>query len=353
MTRELYIHIGYHKTGTTAIQNFLFNNRKKLLDNNILYPEIGLLPNKSHPLLPFNHMMGVIPQNVPPWYRALDKPIQSSLEVLKRLRDEIDKSKCNKVIISSEEFVYLSIHSETLQLLEMIREVFYDFKIRIICYVREPIDFLLSFYNQIIKGTGTAKFSDFVTSLLECNVFNYIEVIQYWEKVFGKDNISINYYDKSIEGKTYIQYFLSLLGVKEDILIPDDKTFNSSLKLCYLPLKRELNMLLDRKINNTKVRFFINHFYIKTFTSMPNIELLETDYTLVEKINSHYRKSLKELVSNYEVPEDIYKSRHHFLPIVDMSIYTPQLFNLFLQKTKLIHLLFPQLHKEVKKLCGF
>ena len=41
MHKNFFIHIGNHKTGTTAIQNFLHKNENRLKLNKIIYPEIG------------------------------------------------------------------------------------------------------------------------------------------------------------------------------------------------------------------------------------------------------------------------------------------------------------------------
>jgi hypothetical protein len=49
-SKDLIIHIGLAKTGTTTIQNFLYKNRKKLLEYNILYPDVAIW-NNSHTLL--------------------------------------------------------------------------------------------------------------------------------------------------------------------------------------------------------------------------------------------------------------------------------------------------------------
>ncbi|EAI8953592.1 hypothetical protein CY785_08570 [Campylobacter coli] len=42
-----YVHIGTPKTGTTTIQNFLFENRSKLKQNKFLYP-LSIEKDKQH-----------------------------------------------------------------------------------------------------------------------------------------------------------------------------------------------------------------------------------------------------------------------------------------------------------------
>ncbi|MEN6306515.1 MAG: hypothetical protein ABFD91_02065, partial [Anaerohalosphaeraceae bacterium] len=40
--RKLYLHIGAGKTGTSALQQFFFQNRHILQSHHITYPEIGI-----------------------------------------------------------------------------------------------------------------------------------------------------------------------------------------------------------------------------------------------------------------------------------------------------------------------
>jgi len=45
LTKTLYLHCGTHKTGTTAIQQYLNNNLSLLEKNNLIYPRIGYTKN--------------------------------------------------------------------------------------------------------------------------------------------------------------------------------------------------------------------------------------------------------------------------------------------------------------------
>ena len=46
--KQLYIHIGTGKTGTSAIQEFLYNNRKELLSDGVRYVDAGIVKNNHH-----------------------------------------------------------------------------------------------------------------------------------------------------------------------------------------------------------------------------------------------------------------------------------------------------------------
>lgn len=48
---RLVLHIGNHKTGSTAIQTALSNSYKHLVSNGILYPKAGRARNAHHNLV--------------------------------------------------------------------------------------------------------------------------------------------------------------------------------------------------------------------------------------------------------------------------------------------------------------
>ncbi len=52
MKKKLYLHIGMGKTGTTALQNFFWENRKALASHDICYPKRGTMANAHHLLSP-------------------------------------------------------------------------------------------------------------------------------------------------------------------------------------------------------------------------------------------------------------------------------------------------------------
>ncbi len=94
---ELILHIGYSKTGTSAIQDFLYRNRKMLLRRyGILYPDIYIF-DKAHHL--FAWSLTSKPEEI-----TVDlDPEHIFLSIL----DEAARTKSKIILISSEEFMKL------------------------------------------------------------------------------------------------------------------------------------------------------------------------------------------------------------------------------------------------------
>lgn len=83
--KTIYLHIGIGKTGTSAIQQGLYNNRKKLYEAGFYFPVTGLAENNvgHHRLADFQ----------------ADEPSRAVLQLYDELKKEIIGSCCNNVII--------------------------------------------------------------------------------------------------------------------------------------------------------------------------------------------------------------------------------------------------------------
>ncbi len=45
--KKVFLHIGFFKTGTSAVQEFLYINRGLLVKNNYFYPDLGCRESQS------------------------------------------------------------------------------------------------------------------------------------------------------------------------------------------------------------------------------------------------------------------------------------------------------------------
>jgi len=96
---DLILHVGLHKTGTTALQYFFHKNRDELLKHNIFYPNVGIC-GYQHSLFPasvWDHE-----KNPNPILKKITKEklnFDYNLDLLKR---DLDKHKPSLTIMSSE-----------------------------------------------------------------------------------------------------------------------------------------------------------------------------------------------------------------------------------------------------------
>ena len=222
---SLYLHIGMPKTGTTAIQHLLDQNREVLRSAyRMLYPECGV-PAFQHAAL----VKSIVAPKYP-WVK-FNKAIESfdPVEYVDRIVDQCKKEQCTKVLLSSEFFwaapamqSELPYHSATEKNLGYIndfvcqcRELFHVFdKITIIVYVRRQDYWLDSFFGQQIKDGFSIPSQE---DLLNKKIYLlYKENIQMWANHFGCNNIVVRVYDDDITDITLD--FCRLVGVDHALL---------------------------------------------------------------------------------------------------------------------------------------
>lgn len=215
---ELFIHIGVHKTGTSAIQHFMDNNRDVLLrEYNLYYPEVV---DDSH-WFQHNYLANCLKKGDG---QRIDKFIKEAIDISDRL------------LLSSESFSGAATIPNGLKL---VKDSFDS--VKIIAYVRRQDLWLESVYRQLIKNkrlkiTDTFdlwvdKFLNDSSALYSCD---WMKLLTKWSKVFGTENIIVRPYEKTqFFGGDLIKDFLSILNInyyKEEFL-GNVRTYNKSYNL--------------------------------------------------------------------------------------------------------------------------
>ena len=324
---SLCLHIGMPKTGTTAIQHFLNQNRQALISNGILYPKCGI-PEFQHAAL----VKSIVSQHYP-WAKfndAIDHfdPAAYINEVVEESRQR----QCTRVIMSSEFFwaapamqsdlPYHTVSPENLEYLEgfvrRCRELFRVFdKTQIVVYLRRQDVWLDSFFGQQIKD-GFAIPEDL--QLLDPKVYLlYSENLKMWSEAFGKENILVRVYDEHIPD--VIDDFCDLIGLPASQLVKPDcdaETVNNRLtplaaditqKALALNIDSQSLALLKnilkstsfeliRKHQQSGVRTFTKEFFVSIFSVYleENKKLIKM-FPLVENIHGIPPKEYHETVS--------------------------------------------------------
>ena len=176
--KKLYLHIGLHKTGSTAIQHFLWSEHKSLNKLGISYPSIGIDY--------FAHQDLAYEIN-----NDSRKNIDS--DILPCLIDYIETTNFDKYIISSENFEF-SKDDDIKKLKEKLKEI--NVELYVICYLRAQEDFLISEYNQRVKhGYCTQTFTDFVDDEIKNDRYFYTRYLKKWSDSVN-DNLIVRFFDK-------------------------------------------------------------------------------------------------------------------------------------------------------------
>lgn len=229
----IYVHCGFHKTGSTAIQQALCEHSVDLRDRKILYPETGRVgqPGGHHNIA---------------WQLATDRRFRRSAGDLGDLFEEV-ASFDGDVVLSSEDFESsISSPRNWLPFLSLARS--HGRTIKLVVYIRNQTAYLESLFLEMLRHGFGDDFLAFAHASFAYGVlrwkewqfhFDYYAVATIW---FGVPDVSImfrNYHDLRDGSPT--SDFASVIGLKSgDIFCNESNerinardTAATSLKLFY------------------------------------------------------------------------------------------------------------------------
>ena len=155
--RKCFLHIGTHKTGTTAIQIQLNNNRAQLAEHGFLYPKTGI-PDR----LTGHHNIA--------WQLRGDRRFAPNLGTLDDLFVEIDEFD-HHVILSSEDFeCAVGNLGDFIGRLEQ-----HGCKVAVVVYLRDQLSYCRSLYLELTNHKYHRTFSDFLSELIEHRMVRWQE----------------------------------------------------------------------------------------------------------------------------------------------------------------------------------
>lgn len=247
---NIILHIGPAKTGTTSIQSFLNSAQQELLSDDFLYPskgrsEAGVTyqiklherddrsrrfafkkgPDFAHHLLAWT-LAGTV-QNI------------SGDRCWADVLDEIELANPETVIISSEFFAWLS--EEQLQTLKALLK---GYSVKVIIYFRNPFNWLLSRYNQIVKkGRYHRSFRAFMREQ-SFHYISYEHLVKRYVETFGQTHVDLRLFDKIKRIDTLENDLINILDLdasKYGKYIPSEK-HNVSLAGDIMNMLRCINL---------------------------------------------------------------------------------------------------------------
>jgi hypothetical protein len=264
LKKEIYIHVGPPKTGTSAIQKWLNENQDFLLSSKILYPTHSLDLN------------GVSSGNVRAIYN-IDENKQLNLNV-KRLQTLLAKFKQgdNRILLLSSEFFFIRMK----ELKNHIPSA------KFIAYLRHPIETKESNYNQSVKR-------HFQTEIININLTQklpYIDKLGKFVEEFGANSLCLRLYGKGhFKYGNIVSDLLSIFGITKDLTLP---TINNSYQFEALEFKRWLN------------QFGIYKWQTKIDRALQAYTAGTSRYSLIPpriyiKVNQCYSAELKKYIDTF------------------------------------------------------
>lgn len=208
-TNTLYIHIGSHKTGTTALQHSLFKQRQQLIDNGITFfcQQPDKMPDKG---------------NSNAWI-SIEQAPSFNASIKAKLTDELKKLS-GTVLVSSEFFSWVFTQESVAKFYHALSTHFTC--IKVIVYLRRQDQQAISHHQEGSKSnTAPAHwFYGHSPTALPAqgkhlqHYLNYYGRLSMWADVFGDNNMIIKLYEKEHLKEADITCdFLHLLGLKNHL----------------------------------------------------------------------------------------------------------------------------------------
>lgn len=187
---KIFLHIGLHKTGSTAIQSFLNKNRSLLLSKHkILYPNAGL-HTVAHHLAAWSLWE---PSKRNSWAAEIGFS-ETAEQVFGSIIQEAKDENAEAIILSSEEFS--SVYAFSIPKLASLLK---GYEVELIVYLRRQDEYLESSYGQAVKDYTCKTTVDFYSWLHERNfkVLDYHDYLSKWQNGFPNLIIKPRVYDRN------------------------------------------------------------------------------------------------------------------------------------------------------------
>jgi hypothetical protein len=258
---QLILHVGFHKSGTSALQETFAAQRDELQKAGVLYPSIG---RKAH-----HRIAWALTQK--PWGWKKRGGDVTSFKHFTKMANLINRSKLPKIVLSSEFFSEL-----TPEKIQLIASAIKGREVKVLFTLRPLAKLLGSSYQQYLKYGTKADYSEWLHSVLDEPGVSKInptfwqrhmhgEVVARWVEVFGKDNVSVLIADEQ-RPEFLFESLNKYLGLTSGFLKSQVTGSNRSLSLEEVSLLLELNRNFPKEREWNEYLVFIRNGYIRQLT---------------------------------------------------------------------------------------
>ena len=274
MPKKVFIHVGFHKTGTTAIQESLFANSKALKVLGTTYARTGKKAAHKAAWALSDKTWGWEDRG------GVKTPISEWQKLLRKI-----KLRKSQEIVSSEFFSELSDdHLSKLAL---------DLKgmdVQIIFTIRPFSKMLSSSYQQYLKYGLKASYEEWLRDIFAVpnksklspsfwKRHNHAKVIDRWQRTFGSQNIHLIVVDENEPDHLYRAFEEVLKLPKQTLNVVNSAGSNRSLSYAEISLLLAINRAFPASRIWPDYELFIRHGAFRYITD--EIKLTELDERLL------------------------------------------------------------------------
>jgi hypothetical protein len=259
--KRLFIHPGFHKSGTTALQQSLHASRDRLKSYGLSYP---FPRHKAHHRLAWS-LSGKV------WgWRNRGGSGESPRLWAKSVRS-INRTSSSNLIISSEFFSELDLEK-----LNKIKNEVRSHEIQVLFTLRPLAKLLSSSYQQYLKYGLKADYEEWLHSVLDKPGESKLsptfwrrhfhgQVISRWSEVFGPSNVTVLIVDENQPDFLFTEAN-KYLGLPEKTLQAQETGLNRSMTTEEIALILEINRRFPKERSWDEYQVFIRNGFVREIT---------------------------------------------------------------------------------------
>ena len=229
--RQIILHAGLPKTGTTYLQRCFVANRSWLADRGVGYPQYGQEHQNGHHNLSFR-LRDLPPQDTPP----------DGLNPEQAVRRALDEGDHSRVLLSSEGFSALDPAG-----VSVLQRAFDGCDVRVAVYLRRRSQVCVSAWQESVKHGSPVALLEFVAEQLlgsSARILRFEQVLTAIYHAFGRAAMRVIVYDHVVEdGLDLFEHFVTTaldLEVDEG-LRGRGRTINEAIAPARLEVVRAIN----------------------------------------------------------------------------------------------------------------
>lgn len=340
---NIFIHIGWPRTGTTTIQHFLMQNIESLHNNEGIFV---IFPRNEESYLKLSR--SIFENNKQSFSDILEEQMDS-------LKYFISEKEIKSIIFSSEHISHIkSIHLMEDLLRILLRYIKTDFKITFLAAIRRQDDFLESAYGiSLVEDEimDVCSINDYIRSNLILKSIDYYETISYLEEILKNFSMEYKFFFFIFQKKyNMLEEFLNTLGIKNKHNFSVNIRKGTSLNYFEKMVLKEINRKYSLKsIQKIKILEYLRTTQIlKKFNLREDLSLV--DLTKRMTILNHFRRSNEMFFDRY------LKSENQFLLSSDEIKELSSKDKYFIQnKIKIMNcvtMAIKEIEKNLNSICG-
>jgi hypothetical protein len=294
MSKRVIAHVGFHKTGTTALQESFAANRKALKELGITYPDFGEKAHHTAAWALIGRWWG--------WKNRGGR--QFSIKEWDKVVKSVKRNR-KTTLISSEFFCELDEN----QILKFKKDLHCD-DITIVFTLRPLVKLLSSSYQQYLKYGLTPTYEEWLHSVLDTpgtskqtptfwKRHEHGRVISQWANIFGAENVVVVVADEK-QPSAIFEAFNSLLEIPKNTLVQiEGISSNRSLSYEEICLLLEVNKNFPKKRNWSQYQTYIRQSAVAHLTDNVKVdndaERLLTPQWAVDKVREIGAESIQQI----------------------------------------------------------